>query len=324
MSFVTENDAFGSNRRTAIFVGGSSARRRELTQIAKICNTEVLADEWQPWTEANVRRADLVLVDLNSIMERYSETLYHLGQYLHEQRNYALIWTKLDLLDEAYATLPNEYCHYFIDTGDLAAIPFLTGVMDRKQMDLLHDNSKDGEFGALHRISDELAAFAQTLARIAEQDDGNKSGYVADKPISFRAAPEGAFQPFLPPVSTEESEKSQAVEAATIREIIKLRRMRDEHFKSELFADPAWDILLDLMAARLEGKSVSVSSLCIAAAVPPTTALRWVTGMTESGMLVRRMDPSDARRVFIELSDETAERLDTFFKAAKSKIGFLL
>jgi hypothetical protein len=79
-----------------------------------------------------------------------------------------------------------------------------------------------------------------------------------------------------------------------LREIIKLRRMRERYFPPDLFADPAWDILLDLKAARQEGQHVSVSSLCIAAAVPPTTALRWITAMTESGMLVRRQDPADA------------------------------
>jgi len=91
--------------------------------------------------------------------------------------------------------------------------------------------------------------------------------------------------------------------------------MRERFFPHDLFADPAWDILLDLKAAGQEGQHVSVSSLCIAAAVPPTTALRWITAMTDSGMLVRRQDPADARRVFIELSDETSSKLDDYFVA---------
>ena len=42
-------------------------------------------------------------------------------------------------------------------------------------------------------------------------------------------------------------------------------------------------MLLDLLAARLERERVSVSSLCIAAAVPPTTALRWIRTLTDKG-----------------------------------------
>src|SRR3546814_15893799 len=81
-----------------------------------------------------------------------------------------------------------------------------------------------------------------------------------------------------------------AAEGARVRALIRARRMRDQFFRSELFADPAWDMLLDLMAARLEHKRVSVSSLCIAAAVPVTTALRWIKSLTDEGRFVRRAD----------------------------------
>jgi len=98
-----------------------------------------------------------------------------------------------------------------------------------------------------------------------------------------------------------------------------LRRLRGSFFQPDLFADPAWDILLDLKAAAQEGQQVSVSSLCIAAAVPPTTALRWITAMAEIGMLERRQDPADARRVFIELSGETSAKLDDYFAALATR-----
>jgi DNA-binding MarR family transcriptional regulator len=93
--------------------------------------------------------------------------------------------------------------------------------------------------------------------------------------------------------------------------------MREQFFGPDLFADPAWDILLDLYAARLEQQRVAVSSLCIAAAVPATTALRWIKTLTETGLLVRTADPNDGRRVYIELSQETADSLDTYFEAAQ-------
>ena len=68
-------------------------------------------------------------------------------------------------------------------------------------------------------------------------------------------------------------------------------------------------MLLDLTASRIEDKPVSVSSLCIASAVPATTALRWIKLMTDRGMLERRADSADARRIFIDLSDETYARM---------------
>jgi hypothetical protein len=98
----------------------------------------------------------------------------------------------------------------------------------------------------------------------------------------------------------------RAIDAALVRRIIKLRRDRERFFPAEIFADPAWDMLLDLIAARLEYKRVPVSSLCIAAAVPTTTALRWIRSLTEAGLLVRQLDSQDARRSHVELSETAA------------------
>ena len=76
-------------------------------------------------------------------------------------------------------------------------------------------------------------------------------------------------------------------------------------------------MLLDLMAARLEGKRVAVSSLCIAAAVPATTALRWIKALTDRGLFVREADPRDGRRVYIALSDEAARALAAYLRAVQ-------
>jgi CheY-like chemotaxis protein len=100
-----------------------------------------------------------------------------------------------------------------------------------------------------------------------------------------------------------------AVDAPTIRAMIRARRARAQFFPAELFADPAWDMLLDLFAARLEGRSVAVSSLCIAAAVPSTTGLRWIKTLTDLSLFVRVADPNDRRRVFIELAPAVAETM---------------
>jgi hypothetical protein len=145
--------------------------------------------------------------------------------------------------------------------------------------------------------------------------DVNRGSGLSDKPVSFRPAPVQGFQPF----PTVAADTASTIDAKALREIIKTRRLRDRFFDADLFADPAWDILLDLKAASQEGQKVSVSSLCIAAAVPPTTALRWITAMTESGMLVRRQDPDDARRVFIDLAEDTHAKLDDYFAAAASR-----
>jgi DNA-binding MarR family transcriptional regulator len=95
--------------------------------------------------------------------------------------------------------------------------------------------------------------------------------------------------------------------------VIRARRLRSRHFEEELFADPAWDMLLDLLQAEISQLRVPVSSLCIAAAVPPTTALRWLKTLVEEGVFVRRADPHDGRRVFVELAPESSQALRRYF-----------
>jgi CheY-like chemotaxis protein len=108
--------------------------------------------------------------------------------------------------------------------------------------------------------------------------------------------------------------------SATLRTIIASRAMRNRYFPSELFADPAWDILLDLERARLEGQQVSVSSVCIAASVPMSTALRWVRQMTDAGLLRRWTDPKDRRRDLIALTDSTATHMREYLAAVHASL----
>jgi DNA-binding transcriptional ArsR family regulator len=152
----------------------------------------------------------------------------------------------------------------------------------------LHD-SKDTGTPRLQQISEEVGRIANALAVLSEED--------------FAAA--------------EAAKGKIRIDAGLVRAMIRARRLRDQFFRSEIFADPAWDILLDLFAARLEKRKVAVSSLCIAAAVPPTTALRWIKSLSDQGLLVRLADAEDGRRVFIELSDESAAAMEAYLRAAQ-------
>ena len=89
------------------------------------------------------------------------------------------------------------------------------------------------------------------------------------------------------------------------RQLHRERRLRDAALSADLFGEPAWDILLDLFASELEGRTVRVSSACIAAAVPASTALRYLNEMERRGLLIRSPSPGDKRGQHIRLSDQT-------------------
>lgn len=94
-----------------------------------------------------------------------------------------------------------------------------------------------------------------------------------------------------------------------IRALIAMRGRRSHYLAANLFGEPCWDILLDLTRAQLLNENVSISSLCIAANVPNTTALRYIHAMVTAGLLVRLQDSDDRRRSFLQLSPSTFERM---------------
>jgi len=103
---------------------------------------------------------------------------------------------------------------------------------------------------------------------------------------------------------------TEGISAGFVRSIIRARRLRQRYLGRDLFADPAWDMMLDLYAARLETQTVSVSSLGLAAAVPSTTALRWSHTLEERGIVRRSTDPKDGRRIFLSLTEESAAAME--------------
>ena len=97
--------------------------------------------------------------------------------------------------------------------------------------------------------------------------------------------------------------------AEVARHYLRERRRREARLPAQMFADPVWDTLLDLFASQVEGRSVSISDACIAATVPPTTALRWFAKMEECDLVIRQTDLNDARRAYIELTPKAADEV---------------
>lgn len=102
---------------------------------------------------------------------------------------------------------------------------------------------------------------------------------------------------------------SEADLVAIARRISQWRRKRDAILAPLTFADPEWDILLDLYVEQGRGRPVTMSSLCIAAAVPTTTAARCIHAMVSRGVLTKSRDTGDTRRVVIRLADETQRKM---------------
>ena len=166
------------------------------------------------------------------------------------------------------------------------------------------DNSDDSV--ALLRISEQIDGIYKRLEHLGSTLEAATPRSGSDSVFHFQHQEERtgcgmrATRPPLP-------------DPRLVRRIIRQRQLRARFFDGDFFGDPAWDILLDLTAARAEHARVSVTSLCIASGVPPTTALRWIGMMTEVGLLQRVEDDTDRRRAFVALTDKAADAMARYF-----------
>ena len=151
------------------------------------------------------------------------------------------------------------------------------------------ESPTDEDAESLLRLSDEVIRIAGSLVQLS---------------TALRA-------PFQQHLATNPNETE--ISAESVNRVIRARRNRARYLPPDLFADPAWDMLLDLLHTELAGGRVSVSSLCIASGVPPTTGLRWLKTLETRGLVLRKFDQHDARRTFVELSPETSNALRRYF-----------
>ena len=206
----------------------------------------------------------------------------------------AVIALPESLIDDVMARIDEPSVMLLCDPGiEERAAALGLALAERRHK--LNDHGVEADAERLRRLSEEVARIAGALADLSS----------SAKSVAH-AAPRDVSAP-----------GEVIVDANMVRSLIRYRRLRDQFFSKDLFADPAWDMLLDLMAARLERSRVAVSSLCIAASVPATTALRWIRTLTEHGLFVRRADPEDGRRIFIDLSDSACEALTAYFQTAQ-------
>ncbi|GAA3707146.1 hypothetical protein GCM10022268_15710 [Sphingomonas cynarae] len=205
-------------------------------------------------------------------------------------------------IDPVAAALLGPTVHLLCDEGTarLVAALAVAGLVAPAG---LHDRVGEAGEDELRRLKDEIGRIAELLVRLAERGEprpGGDEGNVGDRRMSF------GFEPPAAPIDPQ-----------LVRQAIRARRLRDSFLGDGLFEDPAWDMLLDLYAAQLEGQRVSVSSLCIAAAVAPTTALRWIARLTEAGLFRRQPDATDRRRAFMALSSRGLAGMDAYMAAVR-------
>ncbi len=106
-----------------------------------------------------------------------------------------------------------------------------------------------------------------------------------------------------------------------LKALVAARADREAIFEAGLFSDPAWEMLLDLAFAEATGRSISVTSLCLASGASTTTALRRIDDLQEAGLLERQPDPADRRRILVTMTSRGREKMELFVQRQAKRLG---
>lgn len=286
--------------------------RRQIAEDAAAAGLRIarMGDLSSLLDSAEMALGDVVLVDVPFLDAGATAALATLDQRAARAGVDLIVATSIGMLDAVFGCLDQSGAEILVTPSRAELVLAIGRILTRGGRHVRELSEEDRI--TLLRLSQQVEEMARKLEALSgsEERDDADSGPVfrfESPSLAFRGAPlDGtdrlvrAARPPLP-------------DPRLIRRIIRQRQLRARFFEGDLFADPAWDMLLDLTAARAEHVRVSVTSLCIASAVPPTTALRWIQQMTEMGLLERVNDETDRRRAFITLTDKAADAMARYF-----------
>lgn len=112
-------------------------------------------------------------------------------------------------------------------------------------------------------------------------------------------------------------EERQLVEHA--RRFIRARKTIGDVIPPNLVKDAAWDILLELFVNGEEGGIVYVKHLMLACNTTPTSAMRLIDRLEDAGLIERRTDQLDQRRVIVNLSDRGREAMIALLRSVSDQ-----
>lgn len=104
-----------------------------------------------------------------------------------------------------------------------------------------------------------------------------------------------------------------ATDEQRISSIVRLRRARTDVFGAGLFDDLAWDILLQLYAARLGNRKMRLADLGDIA--PTSTLARWTAVLEERELVSCGLDALRPCDMWIELSNAGEAKMARLFRS---------
>lgn len=275
--------------------------------------------------DAPSAQSHVLIVDDDPVcLEEYAELLESLGYPCHQASDAAtalrlissdhrigIVLTDLLMPEMDGLTLLDELSNRFMTTRPLLAI-VVTGqtsldiaisAMRSNAIDFLEKPvSLQTLSASLRRASARWTRLAAVFQLQALAHNGTAVSLPSES--GYRRDPGGRDKPTLDDLQNFASQ------------LMKDRQIRSKFFDAQILNGPAWDILIDLASAGLQGRAVPTSSACASTQAPFSTALRHVNQLVEAGLVKRTVDPGDKRRTLLELEPDALEQMTRYLASS--------
>ena len=243
--------AVSSAGRSLSLFGSDAARLTRIADDARLAGLGVQAlRKLSDVTEGTAGLlGDIVAIDVPFVSAAEMAALVRLDERAVRSGAQLIVLTSEAALEDVFGCLERSHPQIVIGGRQSEGLIALGAALARLQGRRVREMDEEDRLAFLKlteqlgRLSDRLDRFESGTARL----ESPAPGFKGEGGDGRRRA-----RPALP-------------DARLVHRIIHQRRLRGKFLLPDLFADPAWDILLDLTAARVEHRRVSVTSLCIAA-----------------------------------------------------------
>ncbi|WP_298337101.1 MarR family transcriptional regulator [uncultured Erythrobacter sp.] len=312
-SYDTARDAARLPARVAIYADRASVRAEIAEDLSGAGFRAIEAGALSDLLDGPISLlGDVVLVDCPYLDPSSLAALVRLDMRISQAGAQLIVSTSLEALDCVFSALDHSNPQILVGPSRAERLVAVGSTLSQISNARVREMTEEDRLSLLY-LSRQVDAIAHELDRLSGphgQVQKPSDRKLSDFKQDFRG-PEA--NPLLNSNAQTKEPQATLPDPGTVRALIARRQARIKFFEGELFADPAWDMLLDLTAAEGENQRVSVTSLCIAAMVPATTALRWIKQLVDSDVFMRMADPSDKRRAFIALTDQSREAMARYF-----------
>lgn len=221
-------------RAPIMVVGDTAAARNRARYIAQLSGLRTLSDLSPTEAMENLdERATLSALWIELDEEPtlpVRRLLDRAGREAARKRFGVVIATRLEQLDEVIASLADSDVELLVNADDVERLSTLSLALAPKQIGAARDVASDASAARLRQLSEEVSRIASTLARLSTASAG---------------------PPLSPATMAPPRDDVPNVSAEALRSLIRARRLRASFLPADLFADPAWDMLLDLLQAEI-------------------------------------------------------------------------